>query len=122
MNIDKELIDRITQEDFRKCENLDDMFVILLDGKIFAPKQGRMFHLTYNDAWKHFYNQLHWEVIKKFKNKYAKSLGFDNWRNSSYNCPISDRQIWEEFKNQINDYGFQIIRWRDAKRDVCSES
>lgn len=81
MNIDKELIDEVTQEDFRKCESLDDMFVILLDGKIFAPKQGRMFHLTYSDAWKHFYNQIHWVVIRKYQNKYAQSLGFDNWWN-----------------------------------------
>lgn len=120
MNIDKELINKITQKDFHKCENLDDTFVILLDGKIFAPKQGRMFHLTYNEAWKHFYSQTHWKVIRKYKEDYAKSLGFNNWWDFPHSYPVSDRQIWEEFKNQIVDYGFQIIRWKDAKRNVCS--
>ena len=120
MNIDKELIDKITQSDFHKYKSLDDMFVILLDDKIFTPKQGRMFHLTYNDAWKHFYNQVHRMVIRKYKEDYAKSLGFYDWWSFPHEYPISDRQIWEEFKNQIVDCGFQIIRWRDAKRNVCS--
>lgn len=120
MNIDKELIDKITQQDFHKCEYLDDMFVILLDDKIFAPKQGRMFHLTYDDAWKHFYSQTHWRIIMKYKEDYAKSLGFNDWWNFPHSYPVSDRQIWKEFKDQIFDYGFQIIRWRDAKRNVCS--
>lgn len=122
MNIDKELIDKVTRVGFRKCESLDDMFVILLDGKIFAPKQGRMFHLTYSDAWKHFYNTFHWRLISRYKSEYAQSLGFDSYWGCPHKCPNTDRQIWEEFKNQINDSNFEIIRWRDAKRNVCSES
>lgn len=122
MNIDKELIDKITQQDFHKCEYLDDMFVILLDGKIFAPKQGRMFHATYQDAWKHFYNQMHWRVGNYVKNDFAKSLGFDNWWKCNITYPKSNRQIWEEFKEVVFDNGFRIIRWKYAKTNICSES
>lgn len=122
MEFTKELTDKILASDFIQCNNLDDAFVIMYNDKIFAPKQGRMFHATYQDAWKHFYNQMHWRVGNYVKNDFAKSLGFDNWWKCNITYPKSNRQIWEEFKKVVFDNGFRIIRWKDAKRDVCSES
>lgn len=118
MEIKKELIDTILNPDFRS-DNLDDMWVIMIEDKIFAPEGGAMFHFSKKQAWKHFYNEYNWRIKREYKiDKY----GDDYWHLRNQ-ITESDTQIWNVFKNEIyQNYNFRIIQWRDAKRDVCCES
>lgn len=122
MKITKELTDKILSYDFTSSDGLNNAFVIVYDNKIFTPKHGRMFHGSYNEAWKHFYSQMRWRVLSQVKRDFAQSLGYSDWWQCRTQFPKSDRQIWEEFKSNIFDNGFKIIQWKDAKRDVCSKS
>lgn len=46
-----------------------------------------------------------------------------NWWDNRKNIDLTDRQIWNEFKNTLNeDDKFEIIKWKYAKANVCSES
>lgn len=117
MEFTKELTDNIIDGEFKSPQLLDEMFIIIYDGKIFAPKQGRMFHLTREDAMKHFYNEYHWRAKSKYKKHF---FGVEYWKKHP-NIDLTDRQIWEEFKKFINkDCKFEITKWKYAKQDVCS--
>lgn len=118
MEIKKELIDKILERDFQS-DNLDDMWIIMIEGKIFAPKGAGMFHFSKEQAWKHFYNEYHWRIKIDYKtDKYRENY----WRNH-YQVAESDTQIWSAFKSELyQNYNFRIIQWKDAKRDVCGES
>lgn len=118
MEIKKELIDTILISDFQS-DNLDDMWVIMIEDRIFAPKTGAMFHFSKEQAWKHFYNEYNWKVKGKYKtDKYG-----DKYWNLRNQITESDTQIWNAFKSELyQNYNFRIIQWRDAKRDVCGES
>ena len=118
MEIKKELIDTILNPDFRS-DNLDDMWVIMVEDKLFAPKTGAMFHSSKEQAWKHFYNEYNWRVKSRYKcDKYG-----DNYWHLRNQITESDTQIWNAFKSELyQNYNFRIIQWRDAKRDVCGES
>ena len=117
MEIKKELIDKILERDFQS-DNLDDMWVIMIEDRIFAPKTGAMFHDTRDQAWKHFYNEYHWRVKSDYKrDKYG-----DSYWNLRSQIPESDTQIWNVFKSELyQNYNFRIIQWKDAKRYVCDE-
>lgn len=121
MEINKELINTAIKPDFISLGELDECFVILLEGKLFTPKQGRILHGSYDEAWKHFYSQMHWRIKNMYKRKFAESRGYKDWWSCRDQVDKTDRQIWEEFKSEIiENYGFKIVRWKDAKRDVCS--
>ena len=66
MEIKKELIDKILSSDFQS-DNLDNMWVIMIEDKIFTPKCGAMFHFSKEQAWKHFYNEYNWRAKKRYK-------------------------------------------------------
>lgn len=118
MEIKKELIDNILSSDFQS-DNLDYMWVIMIEDKLFAPKNGAMFHYSKEQAWKHFYNEYNWRVKGAYKvDKYG-----DNYWNIRSQITESDTQIWNAFKSELyQNYDFKIIQWRDAKRNVCGES
>lgn len=117
MEIKKELIDKILDNDFQS-DNLDNMWVIMIENKIFAPKTGAMFHFSKEQAWKHFYNEYHWRVKSDYK---VDKYGHNYW-NLRNQITESDTQIWNAFKSELyQNYNFRIIQWRDAKRDVCGE-
>lgn len=118
MEIKKELINDIIGRDFNNTP--DNMWVIMIEDKIFCPKGAGMFHETRDQAWKHFYNEYHWRVKSKYK---TDKYGQDYWKNRSSAVVETNTQIWNAFKNELfNNYDFRIIQWKDAKRDVCSES
>ena len=118
MEIKKELIDKLLDKDFQS-DNLDDMWVVMIEDKIFAPKTGAMFHFSMEQAWKHFYNEYHWKVKGKYK---TDKYGYDYWRISNQ-ITESDTQIWNAFKSELyQNYNFRIIQWKDAKRYVCGET
>lgn len=120
MEIKKELIDEILNRDFQS-DNLDDMWVIMIEDRIFAPKGGAVFHFSMEQAWKHFYNEYHWRVKRNYKiDKY----GNDYWTYANNSKVIeSDTQIWNAFKSELyQNYNFRIIQWKYAKRDICGES
>ena len=116
MEIKKELIDKILDRDFNN--NPDDLWVVMIEDKIFCPTGASMFHDTRDQAWKHFYNEYHWRVKSDYKrDKYG-----DSYWNLSSQIPESDTQIWNAFKSELyQNYNFRIIQWRDAKRYVCDE-
>lgn len=118
MKIKKELIDKILERDFQS-DNLDNMWIIMIEDKIFAPKGAGMFHFSKEQAWKHFYNEYHWRVKCQYKrDKYG-----DNYWDVRNQITESDTQIWSAFKSELyQNYNFRIIQWKDAKRNVCSES
>lgn len=119
MEFKKELINDIIGRDFNN--NPDDLWVVMVEDKIFCPKGAGMFHDTREQAWKHFYNEYHWRVKNGYKrDKY----GSDYWK---YGKTITetDTQIWNAFKNEMfNTYDFRIIQWKDAKRELseCNKS
>lgn len=117
MEIKKELINKTLGRDFVDESQLDNYWVILIDNKIFAPLTSRMFHENAQSAWKHFYNEYNWRIKNNFKrDKY----GNDYW---SFKRDETDTQIWNAFKTALYcEYGFRIVQWKDAKRDVYSES
>ena len=116
MEIKKELINKIINRDFDN--NPDDMWVIMIENKIFCPTGSAMFHDTQQQAWKHFYNEYNWRVKSDYKiDKYGKD--YWNFRNQ---ITESDTQIWNAFKSELyQNYNFRIIQWKDAKRYVCGE-
>lgn len=117
MEFKKELINDIIGRDFNN--NPDNLWVIMVENKIFCPTGAAMFHDTREQAWKHFYNEYHWRV----KNQYKKSKYGDNYWSNRHSIAETDTQIWNTFKNELfNNCDFRIIQWRDAKRDVCSEA
>lgn len=118
MEIKKELIDNILSSDFQS-DNLDDMWVIMIEDKLFAPTGGAMFHFSKEQAWKHFYNEYNWRVKGGYKrDKY----GDDYWHLRNQ-ITESNTQIWNAFKSELyQKYNFRIIQWKYAKRDVCGES
>lgn len=117
MEFKKELINDIIGRDF--SNNPDNLWVIMIENKIFCPTGAAMFHDTREQAWKHFYNEYHWRV----KTQYKKSKYGDNYWNNRHSIAETDTQIWNTFKNELfNNCDFRIIQWRDAKRDVCSEA
>ena len=118
MEIKKELIDKLLDRDFQ-ADNLDDMWVIMVEDKLFAPETGAIFHSSKEQAWKHFYNAYHWKVKGKYKtDKYG-----ENYWNVRNQITESDTQIWNAFKSELyQNYNFRIIQWKYAKRDVCGES
>ena len=118
MEIKKELIDTILNPDFRS-DNLDDMWVIMVEDKLFAPKTGAMFHSSKEQAWKHFYNEYNWRVKSGYKrDKYG-----DNYWHLRNQITESDTQIWNVFQSELyQKYNFRIIQWKDAKRYVCGDS
>lgn len=118
MEIKKELIDEILSRDFQS-DNLDDMWIIMVEDKIFAPKIGAMFHFSKEQAYKHFYNEYNWRVKSNYK---VDKYGYDYW-NIRNQITESDTQIWNAFKSELyQKYNFRIIQWKDAKADVCGES
>lgn len=119
MKFTKELANKTLGSSFQSFDCIDDMYVILCDNKLFIPNQGRMFHETREQAVKHFYNEFSW----KSRNAYKKHYFGYNWWDNRNNIDLTDRQIWNEFKNTLNeDCKFEIIQWKYAKADVCSES
>lgn len=119
MEFKKELINEITKKDF--ANNPDDMWVIMMENKIFCPTGAAMFHDTREQAWKHFYNEYHWQV----KNKYKQDKYGTNWWSGRASIIETDTQIWNAFKNEMfNTYDFRIIQWKDAKRELseCNKS
>ena len=118
MEIKKELIDKLLDNDFQS-DNLDNMWVIMIENRIFAPKNGAMFHFSKEQAWKHFYNEYHWRIKSAYKkDKY----GNDYWKFGKTRTE-ADTQIWNAFKNEMfNNYDFRIIQWKYAKRYVCGEN
>lgn len=118
MEIKKELINEIIGRDFNN--NPDDLWVIMIEDKIFCPTGSGMFHTTRDQAWKHFYNEYHWKVKSKYK---TDKYGQDYWRAPKIVRKESDTQIWNAFKSELyQNYNFRIIQWKYAKRDVCCES
>lgn len=117
MEIKKELIDEILNSDFQS-DNLDNMWIIMIEDKIFAPKTGAMFHFSKEQAWKHFYNEYNWRVKSGYKrDKYG-----DNYWHLRNQITESDTQIWNAFKSELyQNYNLRIIQWKYAKRDVCGE-
>lgn len=116
MEYKKELIDKIINRDF--TNNCDDMWVIMINNKIFCPTGASMFHDTQQQAWKHFYNEYHLRVKSSYK---TDKYGTDYWR-KSVNRTETDTQIWNAFKTALYcDYNFRIIKWKDAKENVCGE-
>lgn len=119
MEFTKELANKTLGSSFRSLDSVDDMYVIMYDNKLFIPKQGRMFHDTRENAVKHFYNEFSW----KSRDRYKKHYFGPDWWNNRKNIDLTDRQIWNEFKNTLNeDCKFEIIQWKYAKTNVCSES
>ena len=117
MEIKKELINNIIGRDFNN--NPDDLWVVMVEDKIFCPTGAAMFHDTREQAWKHFYNEYHWRVKSTYKrDKY----GANYWKFGT-TITETDTQIWNAFKSELyQNYNFRIIQWRDAKRYVCGES
>jgi hypothetical protein len=113
MEFNKELINDIIGRDFNNT--LDNMWVIMVENKIFCPTGTAMFHYTREQAWKHFYNEFNWRV----KNKYKSTKYGDDWWKLRKTIPETDTQIWNAFKNELfNNYDFRIIQWKDAKREL----
>lgn len=121
MEITKELINKVTKYDFHSFGELDEMYVILLDDKLFSPKCGGIFHESSTSAWKHFYRECNWMAKTEYKRAYAELNGQQfTWRMQT---DKTERQIWEEFKSKIyGEHNFKIIKWKDAKGDVCGQS
>lgn len=119
MEFKKELINEIIGRDFNN--NPDDLWVVMVEDKIFCPIGTAMFHDTREQAWKHFYNEYHWRVKSGYKiDKY----GNDYWKFGK-TITETDTQIWNAFKNEMfNNYNFRIIQWKDAKRELseCDKS
>lgn len=119
----KELINKIINRSVVPYDFLDDYWVIITNEGIFAPPQGRMFHVSRDQAWKHWYNEMHWRSYMEYKKDYAERNNLSLSNSWSMTVDKSGRQIWEDFKESIvEEVGFRIIQWKDAKRDVCSES
>lgn len=117
MEFKEELINEIISRDF--SNNSDDLWVIMIEDKIFCPVGAGMFHVTQQQAWRHFYNEYHWRIKSAYKiDKYG-----DNYWKIRNTITETDTQIWNAFKSELyQNYNFRIIQWKDAKRDVCSES
>lgn len=122
--MEKELINKITNRGIMPYDLLDDCWVIITNDGIFAPPQGRMFHVSKDQAWKHWYNEMCWASYREYKKDYVEKntsgiTSVDYW---SVQTDKNRRQIWEDFKESIvEECGFKIIQWKDAKRDVCGK-
>ena len=115
MEITKELINKVLGSDF-KSDELDYYYVIMIEDKLFAPPTSRMFHRDADSAWKHFYNEYNWRV----KNKYKVAKYGERWWDVRKTITETDTQIWNAFKSELyKNYNFRIIRWKDAKRELC---
>ena len=114
MEIKKELIDKVIGKDFTNTP--DNLWVIMVEDKIFCPTGAGMFHDTQQQAWKHFYNEYNWRIKRFYKeDKY----GSDYWTVSATIRAETDTQIWNAFKSELyQNYNFRIIRWKDAKREL----
>ena len=113
MEFKKELINDIIGRDFNNTP--DDLWVVMVEDKIFCPKGAAMFHDTRDQAWKHFYNEYHWRIKSAYKrDKYG-----DNYWKLGKTITETDTQIWNAFKSEMfNNYDFRIIKWKDAKREL----
>lgn len=121
--MEKELIQKITRNSVVPYDCLNDYWVIVTNEGIFAPANGRMFHETKEQAWKHWYNEMRWRAVSEYNKNYAMLHNIN--RNSYWNLKTdkSNREIWEDFKNSSAiKCCFNIIQWKDAKRNVCSQS
>lgn len=119
----KELIDSTIEKDTIPFDSIDNLWVIILDGKLFAPAHGTCFFTSKEGAWKCWYNQTNYRIKQRYKSDIAKQAGANSWWDYHGIYPMRDREVWETFKSQLfEDYGLKIIQWKDAKRDVCGQS
>lgn len=103
--------------------SLDDKYVIVTKEGLYSPSNGIVFHETEKQAWKHWYNDNHWIVKREYKKDYAESQGVDSHKYWTLKIPVSETKVWQYFKNtMVEDYGFTITQWKNAKRNVCGES
>lgn len=102
-----------------KPNALDEKYVIITKLGLYAPDNGKVFHDTYEQAWKHWYNDMNWVVKGTYKRNYALTTtgSTDYWK---IQMPLSDTQVWNMFKSDmVEEYDFNIIQWKYAKGDVC---
>lgn len=119
--MEKELINKIINRSVVPYDCLDDYWVIVTNEGIFAPPQGRMFHVSKDQAWKHWYNEMSWVSHREYRKEYAERNGINVDNYWHIQTDKTKRQIWEDFKESVvEECGFKIIQWKDAKRDVCS--
>ena len=117
MEYTEELMKDILHNEFVSPDYKDEMWVIMLGDKIMAPRQGRVFHDTFKDAQKHFYNEFRWRAVWKYKRMYEEA----NPSAPKYQYDMSERQMWEAFKQKMVEKGFEIIQWKYVKGDVCGK-
>ena len=119
VQFDKTSIDNILNYDIVMFDGLDDYWVIWTNKGIFAPKNGRMFHETKEQAMRHWYNACRWSALREAKQTYANTYhpGKKYWE---VKFPCSDREIWESFKREmIENYNFQITQWKYVKHNLA---
>lgn len=121
-NLQPEIIDKILFNKVIEEKDFDDLWIIVTKKGIFKASNGRVFYDYYDQAWKSWYNEVRWSVRREYQMFEATKAGFTgSWW--TFNGPLSGTSLWNAFKNtMIEDYGFQIIRVKDAKRNVRCES
>lgn len=121
--LDHKIVDSAMNYHVLSISALDEQWVIMTNKGLFAPDYGTPFFETKEKAWKRWYQYMRWLILNKYKDDYALSKGCNNRWTFVSTYPMTDREIWEAFKETIfEDYDFKIIQWKDAKRDVCGES
>lgn len=121
--IKEELIKEAIERDLISFNSFDNYWVIIVDNKLFAPSHGTCFFDSKEKAWKCWYQHNAWGIKSRYRRDIARQAGYTNSWNYPHKYPMTDREVWEAFKAQIfENFDFKIIQWKDAKRDVCSES
>lgn len=118
----KELIETVVYRHTISYNGLDTYWVILINGRLYSPSCGTCFFESRDKAWKCWYNQTNWGIKSSYRRDYAHQQGYKSSWDYKGTYPMTDRQVWEDFKNQLyEEYDFKIIQWKYAKRDVCGE-
>lgn len=118
IEIKNNVMTKVLSQIIKPINDLDDSWVIITKDGLFSTTHGRQFYDSYDQAWKHWYNEAHWLIKGRFKEDYNISNGLDASR-WNYSGPFTDRQIWESFKQKmIEEYDLQILQWKDARKKL----
>lgn len=121
-NFQSELIDIITKDKLFKEKDLENFWVIITTKGIFVASNGKILYDTQEQAWRSWYNEVRWSVKRGYHKYEAEKANYQgDWY--YYKTKLTGTKVWNTFKNtMLEDYGFQIVRLKDAKGNVCCES